>query len=275
MIYRVNFLVCIAVFLCVISSTNLVLAQESNDKYNAILEIGKTLLRDSLANNQAGGQRGSNNIGINEMAGIAQAIGSLMKNDGSKSTGDGSGGLNAAQILAGLSQFTNVNAANGASGAGDFDLAKIGNLINMFSAGINDNQKPKQNERKKRRADDSTMDNEIDTGTDSIPNIASLFMNNVNSEQANEVMTNLLPMAMQLMNSFSGVNGDKLKDGTMKIQGILQSLPEQMKVLFNQFANPELLNTMWQKSNMKKLFNVSKRTISHLNTCLSFAFVKQ
>lgn len=271
MIHQVNFLVCIVVSLCVISLTNSVRAEDSNDEYDALLNIANTLLQGLLGNNQAGGQSGSNNIGINEMAGIAQAIGSLMKNDGSKSTGDGSDGLNAAQVLAGLSQLMNAN--GGASETGDFDLAKIGNLINVFTSATNDNvEKPKQTERQKRRTDDSTMDNEIDTGAGSILNIAAAFMNNTNNGQANEAMTNLLPMAIQLMNSFGGVNGDIFKDGKMNFQWILQSLPEEIKVLIDQFANPELLDALWQKSNIEKLFDVSEIAISacHSNTCLSF-----
>lgn len=260
MIFRVNFLVCVVVPLCLISVTNSVRAKESNDKHDVISDIANVLLQGLLANDQGG-----------EMAGVAQAIGNLMKNDGSKSTSDGSGGFNAAQAIAGLSKLMNANNANAVNG--DLDLAQIGNLIKMFTSdSIDDDEKPQQAERQKRRTEDPIMDNEIDTGVDSISNIASALMKNVDSVQVKGAVSDFLPMALQLMNALRGVDGDVLKDGKLNLQWILQLLPEEIKVLFNQFVSPALFDSLWQNSNIKKLFSVSEITTSacHPNTCLSF-----
>lgn len=259
MTYRVNFLVRIVVSLCVIFTTNSVTAQKTDDKYNALLDIANTFFQETFDNNQANGQSGSNEINANGMVGIAQAIGSLIKKDGN-------GGLDAAQILAGI-QFANqlINAnngnANGASETGSFDPATIQNVIDMFTPGNNDGNKPNEIERQKRRTSNSAKDNNIDTGNgiESILNIASAFMSNSNNDKGkNEDLTNLLPMAIQVMNSFGGVNGDKL-----------QSYLKEINVLWDQFANPELTNALWEKSGIKQIFKVSKRIFYHSNMCLS------
>lgn len=243
MIYRVCFISCIVVSLYAISTLNFIQSQKTNDKYDAFLDIASTILQETFADKRANGHSDNGNkIGINEIAGIAQAIGSLMKVDGSKSTG----GLDTAQILTGISQLINVNGGNVADGA-NFDATKIKNLINMFTPSSNDD-----NKRQKRHPDDSVMDNEIDSGDDSIINIASAFMNNMNNENSNEGLTKLLPMAIQVLSSFGGGGGQK--DHLWNFQSLLN----QANDLLNQFVNPELINTLWQNSGIKNLFNVSK-----------------
>lgn len=229
------FRVCIVVFLSVICATNSVAAQKTNDKYNAILDIANTFFQEK-----------------GDMTGIAQAIGSLMKKDASKS----GGGLDAVQILSGINQLINANNdnANGASELGGFDQATIKNVIDMFTTDDSDDREPNEIERQKRQTNNLAEDTSIDI--DSILNVASVFMNNLDSDKGNDGSKNLLPMAIQMMTSFEGLDTDNL-----------QSIFKQINELWNLFANPELTNTMWEKMGIKQIFKVSKWIFYH--SCMS------
>lgn len=254
MIYQVNFLVCIVV----ISTTNLVQAQKTNDKYNALLDIASTFLQQAIANNHANGQSGSNDINLNGMAAITQAIGKLMKNDGSKSTSEGSGSFDAAKILAGISRSININNGNADSSV-SFDPAKIKILIDMFIPSNNNNNEPSQVERQKRHAVDSDMENEIETGFDSILNVASAFINNMNHGKDSEDLTNLIPMAIEVLNSFGSVNVDLLRG--------FQPYLKHLNILLDQYMNSEMMTILREKLSMKKLFNVRFSNMSLLLNC--------
>lgn len=248
--------------LCVIYA-NSHTAQKTNNKVddsNPFLDIATSFLQETFANQQSGRGAGSG-VGANGMAGIAQLIGSLVQQDGSKSN---NGGLGAAQILTGISQLINANSGTNQAGAGSgFDPSIIGNVIEMFTAGgdsADDDDEPPQVKRRK-RANNSAQDNGI--GLDTILNIASAFMGNSNNvdsghpNKANEGLMSLLPMAIQAINSFSGPEGDKIHAKHKDHQWVLPPFLERIHVMWDHFSNSELAEALWEKSGINQIFKVS------------------
>lgn len=268
MIYRVKFIALIVLNLCVIyanSHTAQKTNSKSNDDSNPFLDIATSFLQETFANQQ-NGRGGGNGLGANGIAGIAQLIGSLVQQDGSKSNNGGNGGgLGAAQILTGLSQLMNANSGGGGgSGSGGFDPSIIGNVIEMFTSGggggnDDDNDVPQMKRRK--RANNSAQDGGI--GIDTILNIASAFMGNTNNvdnsaDKSSEGLMSLLPMAIQAINSFSGPEGEKTQAKHKDHQWVLPPFLERIHVLWDHFSNSELAEALWEKSGINQIFKVSK-----------------
>lgn len=277
MIYRVKFYVTFIVLnLCVIYA-NSHTAQKTNSKTtddsNPFLDIATSFLQETFANQQ-NGRGGGNGIGTNGIAGIAQLIGSLVQQDGSKSNngggggGGGVGGLGAAQILTGISQLINANSGNQNGGAGGFDPSIIGSVIEMFTAGVDssgsedDNELPQAKRRK--RSNNSAQDSGI--GIDTILNIASAFMGSSNdvdssADKSNEGLMSLLPMAIQAINSFSGPEGEKTQAKHKDHQWVLPPFLERIHVLWDHFSNSELAEALWEKSGINQIFKVSTQRV--------------
>lgn len=209
MIYQANSLTCMFLILCVIH-TNSQTAPKTDGKYDAMLEIAKSLL--PLATQDTNDKSGGNAIDLNQMIGMAQVIGGLMKKDDSESKNDGTDSLDAVQILAGISQLISTN-------------------------------KPKVNE--------PTQNNEI--GIDAISNIASMLMSDSNKSG----LINLLPMAIQVMNSLKNLDGDNSQANQDYLQSILQPFLEQLQVLWHEFSNSPLADLLWQNAGINQIFKVS------------------
>lgn len=271
MIYRVKFIALIVLNVCVIyanSHTAQKTNSKTNDDSNPFLDIATSFLQETFANQQ-NGRGGGSGIGANGIAGIAQLIGSLVQQDGSKSNhgGNGGGGLGAAQILTGISQLMN-SANGGGSGSGGFDPSIIGNVIEMFTGGggggDDDNDVPQM--KRKKRANHSAQDGGI--GIDTILNIASAFMGNTNNvdnsgDRSGEGLMSLLPMAIQAINSFSGPEGEKTQAKHKDHQWVLPPFLERIHVLWDHFSNSELAEALWEKSGINQIFKVSKQPKSH------------
>lgn len=272
MIYRVKFIALIVLNLCVIyanSHTAQKTNSKANDDSNPFLDIATSFLQETFANQQ-NGRGGGNGIGANGIAGIAQLIGSLVQQDGSKANnggggGSGGGGLGAAQILTGISQLINANNGGGGTGAGGFDPSIIGSVIEMFTSGADssgnddDNDVPQMKRRK--RSNNSAQDSGI--GIDTILNIASAFMGNSNNvdsagDKSGEGLMSLLPMAIQAFNSFSGPEGEKTQAKHKDHQWVLPPFLERIHVLWDHFSNSELAEALWEKSGINQIFKVSK-----------------
>lgn len=260
MICRVKHVTFVILNLCVIYA-NSHTAQKTNNKAddsNPFLDIATSILQETLANHQ-GGRSGGNGIGANGFAGIAQLIGSLVQQDGSKSN---SGGLGAAQILTGLSQLMNANNGNGDGGSG-FDPSIIGNVIEMFTAGgdsSDDDDGDDQPQTKRRKRAHSGQGGGI--GIDTILNIASAFMGNTNNvdshaDKSNEGLMSLLPMAIQAINSFNGPAGDEVHAKHKDHQWVLPPFLERIHILWDHFSNSELAEALWEKSGVQQIFKVS------------------
>lgn len=245
--------------LCVIYG-NSHTAQKSNNKVddsNPFLDIAASFLQETFANQQ-GGRGGGNGIGANGIAGIAQLIGNLVQQDGSKSN---NGGIGAAQILSGLGQLmANSGGNNGGSGGSGFDPSIIGNVIEMFTSGdSSDNDDDQPPVKRRKRSNNSVQDSGI--GIDTILNIASAFMGNANSvdshsDKSSEGLMSLLPMAIQAINSFSGPDGDKIHAKHKDHQWVLPPFLERIHVMWDHFSNSELAEALWEKSGINQIFKV-------------------
>lgn len=236
-----------------------------NDDSNPFLDIATSFLQETFANQQ-NGRGGGNGIGSNGIAGIAQLIGSLVQQDGSKSNGGGGGGgLGAAQILTGISQLINANNGNqNSGGAGGFDPSIIGSVIEMFTSGADGGSNDEDNElphtKRRKRSNNSAQDNGI--GIDTILNIASAFMGNSNNvdgsaDKSNEGLMSLLPMAIQAINSFSGPEGERTQAKHKDHQWVLPPFLERIHVLWDHFSSSELAEALWEKSGVNQIFKVS------------------
>lgn len=149
----------------------------------------------------------------------------------------------------------NGNGNNGGRNAGGFDPSMIGNIIEMFTANNNDDDQA--NKREKRSGQDSGMNLENVLG------IVSAFMgssNNVNSQSNDNAngggLINLLPMAIQAINAFTGPEGDKVNERHKEHKNILPPFLERIHVLWDHFSNSELAQALWYQSGVDAIFKV-------------------
>lgn len=255
--FKVKHITFVLLNLCVIYG-NSHTAQKSNNKVddsNPFLDIATSFLQETFANQQGGRSGGGGGSG-NGIAGIAQLIGSLVQQDGSKS--NNGGGIGAAQILTGLGQLMNAN-----NNGGGFDPSIIGNVIEMFTSGgdnADDDDDQPQAKRRKRSNNSAGQDGGI--GLDTILNIASAFMGNSNNvdsqgDKTNEGLMSLLPMAIQAINSFNGPAGEQVHAKHKDHQWVLPPFLERIHVMWDHFSNSELAEALWEKSGVNQIFKVS------------------
>lgn len=235
--------------LCVLNTNSHTTQMPSrNVDSNPFLDIATSFLQEALVN-QNSGQNGGGG-----MAGIAQLIGSLMQPDASGKSNNG--GLGAAQILSGISSLM-ANANGGGNGDSSFDPSIIGSVIEMFTAG-SDSDDDEQPSKREKRANDGSQ---IGVGIETLVNIASAFMGNVNdvngeSSGKNEGIMSLLPMVIQAVNSFSGPEGDRVHDKHKDHQWVLPPFLERIHVMWDHFSNSELAEALWEKSGVNSIFKV-------------------
>lgn len=165
------------------------------------------------------------------------------------------------QILGGLSQLMNGNNNGGGRSSGGFDPSIIGNVIEMFTANNNDDeQQPAAHREKRGQNTRNTPDNGLNV--EAILNIASAFMGNSanNDDQANDKsnngLINLLPMAIQAINSFTGAEGEKVNARHKEHQSILPPFLERIHVMWDHFSNSELAQALWHQSGVDAIFKV-------------------
>lgn len=228
--------------------------QSSDDESNPFLDMASSFISDTLAN-QNGGAGG--------IGGIASVIGSLMQ--GGKSSGDNG----AAQILSGIGSFiasaaaNNNNGQNGGSGGGGFDPSMVINMVSMFA-----NMNQDQNSRVKRDSENPTMD--------AFLSIASTVLQNMNSGDEEEIpkkagkqqknagngngmgdaMMNMLPMVMQVINSFSGPEMNKAEERHKDHAQVLPPFLEYLHIIWDQFQNSDLSQVLFLKLGLNNVFKV-------------------
>lgn len=232
---------------------------QSEDDSNPFLDIASSFLQETLAN-QNGGSGG--------IGGIAQVIGSLMQGDGS-STGKVGGDSGAAQILSGLGSLL-ANAAAGANnngregnnqGGGGFDPSMIMNVVGMFA---NMNQGGG-------RANGGGGGG---SGMDALLSIASTVMQNMNSGNndeeaaprrtkrqqegsgAGDALMNMMPLVMQMLNSFTGPEMEKTEHRHKDHAQVLPPFLEQIHVMWDQFQQSELAQALFTKMGLSNVFKV-------------------
>lgn len=174
------------------------------------------------------------------------------------------GGMGVLQILGGLSQLMNGanNNGGGAGGrsSGGFDPSIIGNVIEMFTANSNDDEQPA---RREKRGQNTQNTQDSGMNIEAILNIASAFMGNSmnNDDQSNDKpnnngLINLLPMAIQAINSFTGPEGEKVNARHKDHQSILPPFVERIHVMWDHFSNSELAQALWHQSGVDAIFKV-------------------
>lgn len=222
----------------------------NDDDSNPFLDMASSFLQEALANQNGAGGGGGGGAAAG-IGGIASLIGNMIQPDGA--SGKGSGGIGAAQIFAGISSFM-ANANGGGGGGGGFDPSIIGNVIEMFSGG---DSNADQTNRQKR----STNGGQEGIGLDTIINIASAFVNtnkvqNKNGAQDEGIMS-LLPMVMDVVNSFAGPEGDKTHAKHKDHAWVLPPFLEKIHVMWDHFSSSELADALWKKSGVHSIFKVS------------------
>lgn len=168
------------------------------------------------------------------------------------------GGLGVLQIIGGLSQLMNGN-SNAGRNSGGFDPSIIGNVIEMFTSNNNDDD---QSNRREKRANSRNTQPDSGINVETILNIASAFMGNSinNNDQSNDNsnggLINLLPMAIQAINSFTGPDGEKINARHKEHQSILPPFLERIHVMWDHFSNSELAQALWHQSGVDAIFKV-------------------
>lgn len=218
--------------------------EEAADDFNPFMELASAL-------GGAGGGAGGGALG-----GIVSLVGNLMQNQDSGKAAGGAG-PNIGAIISGVSSLF-VN-ANGGGGGGGFDPSMIGNVIEMFAGG-NDNN---NNQRAKRGAKEESSG----PNWEGLLDIAMTFMgnqggNNGGGQKRRSVEDNnvggglmsLLPMVMNVVNSFNSPEGEKIAHNHKDHAWILPPFLEKIHIMWDHFQQSELAQVLWMKTGLNKVF---------------------
>ncbi|XP_053681651.1 uncharacterized protein LOC128732396 [Sabethes cyaneus] len=252
-----NVNVCV-IFLVIFSiSGSAYTTQRSNvreDEGSPFLDMASEFLQ-SLGN-QNGGGGGNAAAGL---SGIASVLLPLMANANAggsgKANNDGVGA-----ILSGIgSMLANSNNANG--GSAGFDPALIGNVIQMFAGGNDDQPSKRSSKRQKRQKAD-----EGNPLLDTVLTVAQTWLANYNNVDSNDerepqhpgingdTIANLLPLAVQAFQSFSGPEMEKTQEKHKDHSWVLPPFLEHIHVMWDQFTQSELAQAIWTKVGLDKVF---------------------
>ncbi|KXJ76431.1 uncharacterized protein LOC134285561 [Aedes albopictus] len=255
-------------YLCVISlvifsiSGSAYTTQRSNlrdDEGSPFLDMASEFLQ-SLGNQNGGGGGGNAAAGL---TGIASMLLPLMANanagGGAKSNNDGVGA-----ILSGIgSMLAGANGGNAGGGGGGFDPALIGNVIQMF-AGANEEQQPQRRSNKRQKRQQKA--DEGNPILDTVLTVAQTWLANQNSVDHDEdrepqhpgfngdTIANLLPLAVQAFQSFSGPDMEKTQEKHKDHSWVLPPFLEHIHVMWDQFTQSELAQALWTKIGLDTVF---------------------
>lgn len=219
--------------------------EEAGDDFNPFMELAAAL----------GGQQGGGGGGAGALGGIVSLVGNLMQNQDSGKAAGGGGGANIGSIIAGVSSLF----ANGGGNGGGFDPSMIGNVIEMFAGG-NDNQRAKRGAPQQQENSGPNWEGLLD--------IAMTFMGNQNggggggqqkrrSAEDNGVgggLMSLLPMVMNVVNSFNSAEGEKIAHAHKDHAWILPPFLEKIHIMWDHFQHSELAQVLWMKTGLNKVF---------------------
>lgn len=227
----------------------------SEDESNPLLDMASMFFQEALSN-QNGGNNGGGGAGL---AGVASLIGTFMQASG-KSGGAGAGG--AMQILSGLGSL--LSKSQGGQ-SGGFDPSIIGNVLEMFTQGDDEEATPQQ-----KRSNGGGSESGI--GLDTILQVASAFMNTQGNDKATHHhqqkratatepesengLMNLLPLVMQAVSSFAGPEGQSTQEKHKSHAWVLPPFLEHIHVLWDHFSNSELADALYEKSGVNKIMKV-------------------
>lgn len=226
--------------------------EEPADDFNPFMELAAAL------GGAAGGNGGGGGAGA--LGGIVSLVGNLMQNQDSGKA-NGGGANNIGSIIAGVSSLF-ANGGAGGGGGGGFDPSIIGNVIEMFAGGNSDNG---NNQRAKRGAATENSG----PNWESMLDIAMTFMGNQNnggggggqqkrrSADDNSVgggLMSLLPMVMNVVNSFNSPEGEKIAAQHKDHAWILPPFLEKIHIIWDHFQQSELAQVLWVQTGLNKVF---------------------
>ncbi|XP_052858960.1 uncharacterized protein LOC128266458 [Drosophila gunungcola] len=235
----------------------------SEDESNPLLDMASMFFQEALSNQNGAGNGGGGGGGGAGLAGVASLIGTFMQASGKSGGAGGGGGAGGAmQILSGLGSL--LSKSNGNQGGGGFDPSIIGNVLEMFTQG-DDEETTATNQKR--------SNSESGIGLDTILQVASAFMNTqgnndkstnthhhqkraAGSEDRDENdngLMNLLPLVMQAVSSFAGPEGQHTQEKHKSHAWVLPPFLEHIHVLWDHFSNSELADALYEKSGVNKI----------------------
>lgn len=241
------------------------------EESNPLLDMASVFIQEALSNHNGGGGGAAGGAGSG-LAGVASLIGSFMQANGKAGGGGGGGGGGAAmQILSGLGSMLANNARGGNGAGGGFDPSIIGNVLEMFTQGDDEDTGDAQ-----KRSNSGGAGGGSGIGLDTILQVASAFMGNQGAaekpatlphqkqkravsdeepESENGFM-NLLPLVMQAVSSFAGPEGQHTQERHKSHAWVLPPFLEHVHVLWDHFSNSELADALYEKSGVNKIMKV-------------------
>jgi len=236
----------------------------SEDESNPLLDMASMFFQEALSNQNGGGNNnGGGGGGGAGLAGVASLLGTFMQASGKSGAGGGGGGGagGAMQILSGLGSLLSKSGGQG----GGFDPSIIGNVLEMFTQGDDEESTPNQ-----RRTNGGGSESGI--GLDTILQVASAFMNTQGSNdkgthhhqkrsaseepESDNGLMNLLPLVMQAVSSFAGPEGQSTQEKHKSHAWVLPPFLEHIHVLWDHFSNSELADALYEKSGVNKIMKV-------------------
>lgn len=261
-------------YLCVITlvifsiSGSAYTTQRSNvqdDEGSPFLDMASEFLQ-SLNQNQGGGGGGGGAAA--GLSGIASMLLPLMANaaggGGSGSSKSGNDGVGA--ILSGIGSMLANSQGGGGGGGGGFDPALIGNVIQMFAGANEEPQRRSAGSNKRQKRAKADEGNPI---LDTVLNVAQTWLANQNSIDRDddgsdrepqhpgfngETLVNLLPLAVQAFQSFSGPEMEKTQEKHKDHSWVLPPFLEHIHVMWDQFTQSELFQAIWTKVGLDTVF---------------------
>lgn len=228
--------------MCLVTSSP---AQQADNEESPFLDLASSFLENLSSNGNNGNQD------------LFSTIGNLVAGAASGSGKNSAGGGNAEMLLSiGQALFAG-QAAQGGGGGGGFNPMMIASMIQQFM--------PSDNNDEGRQSGGGNQDM---MGT--ILNVASMFMNQQqgggaarkarsidesdNSGNGN-VLMDLLPLAVQAINSFSQPEEVKKTEKSHQDHaGILPPFLEKIHIFWDQFSNSDLSNMIFKQIGLDKLF---------------------
>lgn len=237
------------------------LAEEEDS--NPLLDMASMFFQEALSNQNGGNNGGGGGAGAG-LAGVASLLGTFMQANGK----GGAGGGGAMQILSGIGSLLANNARGNGGQGGGFDPSIIGNVLEMFTQG-DEEESPSNHNHNQKRSNGGGSESGI--GLDTILQVASAFMNTQGNAKAthnhqkrsageepetDNGLMNLLPLVMQAVSSFAGPEGQSTQEKHKSHAWVLPPFLEHIHVLWDHFSNSELADALYEKSGVNKIMKV-------------------
>ncbi|XP_049547959.1 uncharacterized protein LOC125959192 [Anopheles darlingi] len=260
-------------------------SSDGGDEGSPFLDMATEFL-STLGNQQQGGGGGGGGGGAAAgLTGIASMLLPLMANangggSGGKANNDGMGA-----ILSGLGSMLAAGAGGGGAGSGGagFDPALIGNVLQMFAGAASagggggdeadepivrrqQQQQQQSGGKRQKRKVAAAAPEQSNPLMDTMLSMASSWLanyNNADHDQGSQnggggggadALLNLLPLAVQAFQSFSGPEMERAQERHKDHSWVLPPFLENLHVMWDQFTQSELAGALWTKLGLNTVF---------------------